>query len=77
MGSEMCIRDSINEKDKNGNTALHIAAFYNSKEIAKLFSYGVNNNEKKIYGIRAFHYTVNSNYKNLIELFILHGARDL
>ncbi|EAX90660.1 ankyrin repeat protein, putative [Trichomonas vaginalis G3] len=40
---------NINEKDKDGKTALYIAAYKNSKETAKLLiSHGANINEKNI-----------------------------
>ncbi|EAX90659.1 hypothetical protein TVAG_142030 [Trichomonas vaginalis G3] len=47
---------NINEKDEDGNTALHITAWKNNKEIAKLLiSHGANINEKDKYGRTTLH----------------------
>ncbi|EAY10364.1 hypothetical protein TVAG_109480 [Trichomonas vaginalis G3] len=66
---------NINEKDKNGRTALHNAAENSSKEIAELLiSHGANINEKNNQGRTALHFAAGNNSKDTTELFILHGA---
>ena len=47
---------NINEKNKNGIAALHVAAMYNNKETVEvLISHGANINEKNKDGITALH----------------------
>ncbi|EAY11538.1 ankyrin repeat protein, putative [Trichomonas vaginalis G3] len=66
---------SINEKDKNGQTALHKAATNTSKGIIELLiSHGANINEKDIYGETALHNAAINTSKGIIELLISHGA---
>ncbi|EAX94535.1 hypothetical protein TVAG_429770 [Trichomonas vaginalis G3] len=65
---------NINEKDEEGNTALHIAALYNSKETAELLiSHGANINEKDSEESTALH-SAACNCKEVAELLISHGA---
>ncbi|EAX95794.1 ankyrin repeat protein, putative [Trichomonas vaginalis G3] len=65
----------INEKDKFGETALHVAVRNNCKETAEiLISYGANVNEKDEYGKTALHYAAENNDKEIVEVLISHGA---
>ncbi|EAY04209.1 ankyrin repeat protein, putative [Trichomonas vaginalis G3] len=66
---------NINEKNKNGETVLHIAAKTNSKETAEhLISHGANINEKDKNGKTALHYAAKTNSKETAEHLISHGA---
>ncbi|EAX87363.1 ankyrin repeat protein, putative [Trichomonas vaginalis G3] len=63
------------EKGEYGETALHIAAEYNSKEAAELLiSYGANIHEKDVYGQTALHIAARENSKETAEVLISHGA---
>ncbi|EAX91107.1 hypothetical protein TVAG_308670 [Trichomonas vaginalis G3] len=65
----------INKKDKNGQTALHIAAWKNNKEVAEiLISHDANINEKDIYGKTALSVAAINNSEETAEVLILHGA---
>ncbi|EAY18993.1 hypothetical protein TVAG_246710 [Trichomonas vaginalis G3] len=75
-GDDECISHGIdiNEKDDDGQTALHIAASFKSKEIAELLiSHCININEKDDDGETALHIAVLSNSKEIVELLISHG----
>ncbi|EAX83071.1 ankyrin repeat protein, putative [Trichomonas vaginalis G3] len=64
------------KKNNNGQTVLHKAACYNSKETAELLiSHGININEKNNYGETALHITAENNSKEIAELLISHGAQ--
>ncbi|EAX97027.1 hypothetical protein TVAG_315290 [Trichomonas vaginalis G3] len=66
---------NINEKDNDGETALHIAALNNSKETVEfLISHGANINEKDKYRWTALHFAAQYNSKEMAELLISHGA---
>ncbi|EAY05832.1 ankyrin repeat protein, putative [Trichomonas vaginalis G3] len=66
---------NINAKDNYGETALHIAAENNGKEIAELLiSHGANINEKNEIGQTALHDTSWNNSKETAEVLISHGA---
>ncbi|EAY14725.1 ankyrin repeat protein, putative [Trichomonas vaginalis G3] len=66
---------NINEKDKNGKTALHIAAWRDNKETAEvLISHGANINGKDKDGKTALHIAARNNYTETAEVLILHGA---
>ncbi|EAY12368.1 hypothetical protein TVAG_246000 [Trichomonas vaginalis G3] len=66
---------NINEKNEDGKTALHIAAFYNNIEaVEALISYGANVNEKDNYGKTALHSAAYYNCKETAEVLISHGA---
>ncbi|EAX92377.1 ankyrin repeat protein, putative [Trichomonas vaginalis G3] len=66
---------NINEKDKYGNTALHIAAWNNSKETTEvLISHGANVNEKGQNGKTPLHNASYKNSKEIAELLISFGA---
>ncbi|EAY17390.1 hypothetical protein TVAG_319850 [Trichomonas vaginalis G3] len=66
---------NINEKDKYGQTALHHAVEYNSKETTELLiSHGANVHEKDSYKFTALYYAVLNNNKEMVELFISYGA---
>ncbi|EAY19380.1 hypothetical protein TVAG_100960 [Trichomonas vaginalis G3] len=66
---------NINEKDENGETALHKSAWYNSKEAAEvLISHGANINEKDENGETALHNAARNNHKEIAEVLISHGA---
>ncbi|EAY12976.1 hypothetical protein TVAG_405220 [Trichomonas vaginalis G3] len=66
---------NVNEKDKNGETALHFAAIYNSKEtIELLISQGANINEKDGNWKTALHVAAENNSKETAELLISYGA---
>ncbi|EAX97348.1 hypothetical protein TVAG_293530 [Trichomonas vaginalis G3] len=65
---------NINEKDEYGNTALHIAACYNSKETAKLLiSHGININEKNNDGETALHIAAYYDRKETAKPLISYG----
>ncbi|EAX86017.1 ankyrin repeat protein, putative, partial [Trichomonas vaginalis G3] len=62
---------NINEKDNDGRTALHIAAFYNNREIAEiLISHGININEKDNIGQTALHKATRYIDKETTEILI-------
>ncbi|EAY09570.1 ankyrin repeat protein, putative [Trichomonas vaginalis G3] len=66
---------NINDKNKNGQTTLHIAAMHNNKETAEvLILHGANINEKNKAGETALHYAAMYNNKETAEVLILHGA---
>ncbi|EAY16508.1 hypothetical protein TVAG_348180 [Trichomonas vaginalis G3] len=66
---------NINGKDKYGDTALHMAAWKNSKETAEfLISHGANINEKNKNGETALHTATWENNKETTEFLISHGA---
>ncbi|EAX99185.1 ankyrin repeat protein, putative [Trichomonas vaginalis G3] len=66
---------NINGKNKNGETALHTAAWKNSKETAEfLISHGANINEKDKNGRTALHAAAYNNSKETAEFLISHGA---
>ncbi|EAY02571.1 ankyrin repeat protein, putative [Trichomonas vaginalis G3] len=66
---------NINEKDEDGETALHLAAQHNSKETAELLlSHGANINEKDEDGETALHLATNENYPEIAEVLLSHGA---
>ncbi|EAX98945.1 hypothetical protein TVAG_321050 [Trichomonas vaginalis G3] len=66
---------NVNEKYKDGETALHIAAWNNSKETVEfLISYGANINEKDKDGRTTLHITAWNNSKEIAEVLISHGA---
>ncbi|EAY07342.1 ankyrin repeat protein, putative [Trichomonas vaginalis G3] len=66
---------NINDKDKHGQTALHITVSNNSKETAELLiSHGANINEKDDDGRTALHITASNNSIETAELLISHGA---
>ncbi|EAX97289.1 hypothetical protein TVAG_123390 [Trichomonas vaginalis G3] len=65
---------NINAKYEGGKTALHIAAYYHSKETAELLiSHGININEKDNDGETALHIAAFHNSKEIAELLISHG----
>ncbi|EAY05423.1 hypothetical protein TVAG_197240 [Trichomonas vaginalis G3] len=67
--------NSLGRFYKFGQTALHIATAYNSKEIVELLiSYGANIDEKDNGGQTTLHIAVGYNCKEIAELLILHGA---
>ncbi|EAY22533.1 hypothetical protein TVAG_035560 [Trichomonas vaginalis G3] len=67
--------ENINEKDKDGETALHKAAQYDRKEIAEfLISHGANINEKDEDGETALHKAARYDSKEIAEFLISHGA---
>ncbi|EAX89618.1 hypothetical protein TVAG_256980 [Trichomonas vaginalis G3] len=64
----------INEKDDDGETALHFAALNNNREIAELLiSHGININEKDNNGQNALHIAALNNSKKTAKLLISHG----
>ncbi|EAY10228.1 ankyrin repeat protein, putative [Trichomonas vaginalis G3] len=66
---------NINEKDNDGQTALHNAAITNSKETVEfLISHGANINEKDNAGETALHKAAIMNSKETVEFLISHGA---
>ncbi|EAY15979.1 ankyrin repeat protein, putative [Trichomonas vaginalis G3] len=66
---------NINEKNENGETALHIAALNNSKETAELLiSHGANINEKDNSKRTPLFDAAENNSKETAELLISHGA---
>ncbi|EAX94342.1 ankyrin repeat protein, putative [Trichomonas vaginalis G3] len=66
----------INAKNKDGITALHIAAMSNSKEIVELLvSHGADVNEKDKSGHTALRIATRNNSKEIVELLISHGAK--
>ncbi|EAY19457.1 ankyrin repeat protein, putative [Trichomonas vaginalis G3] len=66
---------NINEKNENGQTALHYSAYQNSKETSELLiSHGANINEKMNNGETALHIAAAQNSKETAELLISHGA---
>ncbi|EAY12308.1 ankyrin repeat protein, putative [Trichomonas vaginalis G3] len=66
---------NVNEKNQNGKTALHDAAYRNSKETAELLiSHGANVNEKNQNGETAHHDAAYKNSKETAEVLISHGA---
>ncbi|EAY14518.1 hypothetical protein TVAG_388490 [Trichomonas vaginalis G3] len=65
----------INKSDKYGETSLHYAARYNSKEIAeRLLSRGANINKKDNSGKTALHIAAMVNSKEVAELLLSRGA---
>ncbi|EAY16869.1 hypothetical protein TVAG_150200 [Trichomonas vaginalis G3] len=66
---------NIDEKDIYGDTALHKAAFYNSKETVEiLILHGANIDEKDLHGKTALHKAAFYNSKETAELLISLGA---
>ncbi|EAX90658.1 hypothetical protein TVAG_142020 [Trichomonas vaginalis G3] len=66
---------NINDKDKDGETALHMVTRKNSKEMAELLiSHGANINEKDEKGRTALHIAARKNSKETAELLISHDA---
>ncbi|EAY08996.1 ankyrin repeat protein, putative [Trichomonas vaginalis G3] len=66
---------NINEKNNDGETALHITASQNSIETVEfLISHGANINEKDQFGQTALHCAAEINRKEIAELLISHGA---
>ncbi|EAY05397.1 ankyrin repeat protein, putative [Trichomonas vaginalis G3] len=66
---------NINEKIEEGWTALHFAAFHNSKDTANfLILHGTNINEKNINGNTALHVAAFHNSKDTAKLLISHGV---
>ncbi|KAI5529935.1 protein ubiquitination, partial [Trichomonas vaginalis G3] len=71
----LSIGANINEKDINGQTALHIAAENNSIETVELLiSHGASIYEKDNYGKTALHVAAMHNNKETAEFLISHGA---
>ncbi|EAY09159.1 ankyrin repeat protein, putative [Trichomonas vaginalis G3] len=67
---------NINEKDKNGNTALHNVVAWNYDEMAEvLISHGANINIKNEFEKTALDITAARNYKEMAEFLISHGAK--
>jgi len=68
---------SIDEKDKNGNTLLHVAAQNGNKRIAKLaLRQGANINEQNLNGNTVLHYCYAYDNEKLAEYLMSKGARD-
>ena len=66
---------NINEKDKNGNTALHNVVAWNYDEMAEvLISHGANINEKDEDGETALHIAAKNYSKETVKFLISHGA---
>ncbi|EAX99507.1 ankyrin repeat protein, putative [Trichomonas vaginalis G3] len=67
---------NINEKDKDGYSALYIVTLYNYKEMIELLiSHGININEKDKNGYTALHFAARKyNRKEMIEILLSHGA---
>ncbi|EAX93779.1 ankyrin repeat protein, putative [Trichomonas vaginalis G3] len=66
---------NINQCDQFGETALHLAAQNNNKELIEfLLSHGVNINEPDNEGITALHKAAWSYNKETVELLLSHGA---
>ncbi|EAY15616.1 ankyrin repeat protein, putative [Trichomonas vaginalis G3] len=66
---------NINAKDYYGQTALHIAAKYKRKGVAKfLLSYGANINEKDKIGQTALHIAAKYKSKGVAKILLSHGA---
>eukprot|EP00939_MAST-03C_sp_MAST-3C-sp1_P001418 g1418.t1 len=67
----------IDEKDKNGNTLLHVSAQNGNKRIAKLaLRHGANINEKNLNGNTVLHYCYEYDNEKLAEYLIGKGADD-
>ena len=66
---------NINEKDEDGNSALHYAVVKNCKETAEiLISYGININQNEKRGLTALHHAAFYNNKEIVNLLIANGA---
>ncbi|EAY03167.1 hypothetical protein TVAG_345410 [Trichomonas vaginalis G3] len=66
---------NINEKDENGETALHNATIENNEETVEfLITHGANINEKNENEETALHYAATNNCTQIAEFLILHGA---
>lgn len=66
----------VNTINNNGNTPLHNAAIYNSKEAAEiLLRYGAKVNAKAEYDETPLHVAAKNDSKEIAELLISHGAK--
>ncbi|EAX95437.1 ankyrin repeat protein, putative [Trichomonas vaginalis G3] len=67
---------NINEKNNDGDTALHIATKYNNKEFVELLiSYGAYVNEKNNRGKTSLEIAKRNNCEGIVKLLVSHGAK--
>jgi len=64
-----------NEKDRGGDTLLHLASKYNEVETTKfLLRYGANPDEKNGYNYAPLHYASRYNYVEVVKVLLENGA---
>ncbi|GHM58517.1 MAG: hypothetical protein sL5_06610 [Candidatus Mesenet longicola] len=65
---------NVNEKNKYGNTPLHLAALSNNMEITELLlKYGAKMDERNDSGEMPLHFAASSGYKEIIEKLVTAG----
>ena len=68
----------VNEKDRDGKTALHYAAVNNVENAAELLiSYGADFSIKDIVGKTPLHYAIEHDSEETANLLLSHGAKIL